>query len=178
MIRRLFSVFIVILLLFGFCFATGEEPLNTILFSDDHSFNVGEDVIVSARLGYLDKYGLLNNLSNGLVTADIDGSMSINNSTDDDGIVNFNFGKLSVGNYTVTFDYAGNEIFESFNKSININVLSSAPPGSNSSNSSVNSSNNSVVDGESVGLSLTGFNLCLLFLLFGFLIVLLKYDIF
>lgn len=175
MIKRLLSVFIVILLLIGFCFAA-DEPFQTLLVCEDHSFNVGEDVVVSAKLDYLDERGIVHNLSNGLVTANVDGK-SLTNSTGGDGFVSFNFGKLSAGNYTVTFDYAGNESFESCNKSININVVSSVPSGSNSLNSSDNS-NNSVVDGESVGLSLTGFNLCLLFLLFGFLIVLLKYDIF
>ncbi|MDR1820767.1 MAG: Ig-like domain-containing protein [Methanobrevibacter sp.] len=173
MIKRLLSVFIVILLLIGFCFAA-DEPFQTLLFCEDHSFNVGEDVIVSAKLDYLDELGIVYNFFNGSITANIDGK-SLNNSTGGDGFVSFNFGKLSAGNYNVTFDYAGNESYESCNKSININVV---PSGSNSSNISVNRSNNSVVDGESVGLSLTGFNLCLLFLLFGFLIVLLKYDIF
>ncbi|MDR1819895.1 MAG: carboxypeptidase-like regulatory domain-containing protein [Methanobrevibacter sp.] len=177
MVLRVFPVFVVMLVLFGFfagfCFADGK--LGTYLWADDYNFDVSEDVIVYGHLMYINESGVAFAFSGEHVVARIIGDgESRDSTTDSDGRVSFDFGKLNAGNYSVKLVYPGNEVYEEFDRLISVSVVSSLSPESNSSNSSDNSSNinNSVVDGEFVGLECNGFNLyVLLFCLFYLLVL-------
>ncbi|MDR1820761.1 MAG: Ig-like domain-containing protein [Methanobrevibacter sp.] len=166
----MFKRLLIVLLLVGVVVAV--EPFGTHLFADDYTFSVGDEVIVSANLVYFNGSGDECNLSDGNVTANINGGGSLTDCTNGDGFVSFDFGKLDAGNYSVEFSYSGNGNYSSCNESINVNVLPSTPPDNNNSSSSgsVDVGGGSVVDGVGVGLPVSGLDLNVLLFLFCVLI--------
>ncbi|MDR2544712.1 MAG: carboxypeptidase-like regulatory domain-containing protein [Methanobrevibacter sp.] len=159
MVLRVSPVFVVMLVLFGFfagfCFADGK--LGTYLWADDYNFDVSEDVIVYGYLVYNNESGGEFAFSGEHVVASIiDDGESRDSTTDSDGCVSFDFGKLNAGNYSVELVYPGNEIYDSVTKVISVSVVSSVTEGDQIPGDS------SVFGGESVGLECTGFNLYVL----------------
>ncbi|MDR1820717.1 MAG: hypothetical protein LBR15_10795 [Methanobrevibacter sp.] len=164
--------FLVCLLLSSFVYADNRYITKLVDGHDQfYSFNLDENIIIPITLFYIEDNEDRSVLSDQRITATVNSvDKSVYTSvTGSDGVATFDFGRLEAGNYTILFDYAGTSNLTDVDgyqpDDHNVNVMVKSLPAPPAPKIIVHDK----VD--SVGLSLTGFNLSVLLSLLSVLFV-------